>query len=76
MAHRTGTTPAATAAGIAPAGDKVLALLVDLVGHPGDATVRIDIRDLRRGYKEIVVDCGEEFRFVVQPGLAAGIQRP
>lgn len=54
----------------APVKKKLLDLLDELVSHDGFGSIRIDIRLLRRGQKEIIIDCGKQYRFVVdfQPG--------
>lgn len=54
----------------APVKKKLLDLLDELVSHDGFGTIKVDIRLLRRGQKEIIIDCGKQYRFVVdfQPG--------
>ena len=45
--------------------DKIRALYDDLFRHDGYGAMRIEMRFLKRGQKEILVICGKEFRFVV-----------
>jgi hypothetical protein len=44
---------------------RLLALYDELFAHDGYATLRVEIRILRRGQKEVIVDCGKQYRFVV-----------
>ncbi|MDO4571275.1 MAG: hypothetical protein Q4D38_12895 [Planctomycetia bacterium] len=37
----------------------------DLLRHDGFGEMRIDIRILKRGQKEVIVSSGKQFRFVV-----------
>lgn len=43
----------------------LLNLLDELIAHDGFGSLRVDIRLLRRGQKEIILDCGKQYRFVV-----------
>lgn len=47
----------------------VLAKLNDLYheafAHDGFAEIRVEIRILRRGQKEVILHCGKQYRFVV-----------
>ncbi|MDR1423633.1 MAG: hypothetical protein LBI92_03365 [Azoarcus sp.] len=49
--------------------DQVLAKLNELYleafGHDGFAELRVEIRILRRGQKEVILHCGKQYRFVV-----------
>jgi hypothetical protein len=53
----------------AKANRHVLAKLTDLYleafGHDGFAEIRVEMRILRRGQKEIILHCGKQYRFVV-----------
>lgn len=49
----------------------------DLLHHDGFGEMRIDIRILKRGQKEVIVSSGKQFRFVVDapvsiPGAVEG----
>jgi len=44
---------------------KLLDLYRDLFLHDGYGTLRVEMRYLRKGQKEIVLVCGKEYRFVV-----------
>jgi hypothetical protein len=44
---------------------RLLALYDELFAHDGYGTLRVDLRILRRGQKEVIVDCGKQYRFVV-----------
>jgi hypothetical protein len=54
--------------GIAPAREKMVTLFHELIEHTGFGALRVDVRVLKRGYKEVVVCCGKEYRFVLKPG--------
>ena len=47
----------------------VLTKLNDLyheaLAHDGFAEIRVEIRILRRGQKEVILHCGKQYRFVV-----------
>lgn len=51
-------------------------LYEDLFAHDGYGELRIEIRLLRRGQKEVILHCGKQHRFVVPydaaPRRAAG----
>ena len=44
---------------------RLLALYEELLAHDGYGTLRVELRILRRGQKEVIVDCGKQYRFVV-----------
>lgn len=44
---------------------RLLALYDELFAHDGYGTLRVELRILRRGQKEVIVDCGKQYRFVV-----------
>jgi|GEM_PF-358453 hypothetical protein len=44
---------------------QLLSLLDDVLAHDGFGTIRIDVRLLKRGQKEVILDCGKQYRFVV-----------
>jgi hypothetical protein len=44
---------------------RMLALYDELLAHDGYGTLRVELRILRRGQKEVILDCGKQYRFVV-----------
>ena len=49
---------------------KLMSLLDEVLAHDGFGTVRIDVRLLKKGQKEVILDCGKQYRFVVDaPGV-------
>lgn len=44
---------------------KIDELLLDVLKHPGFGDIRIDVRWLKRGQKEVVITCAKQHRFVV-----------
>lgn len=40
----------------------------DLIAHDGFGEIRVEIRILRKGQKEVIVHCGKQYRFVVDHG--------
>lgn len=55
---------------------KIEALYQEVFAHDGHGEIRIEMRILRRGQKEIIVHCGKQYRFVVDykshPDTASG----
>ena len=45
--------------------EKLFSLYRDLFLHDGYGTLRVEMRFLKKGQKEILVICGKEYRFVV-----------
>lgn len=63
---------------LAQANEEVLsrlqALYLEAFAHDGFAEIRVEIRILRRGQKEVILHCGKQYRFVVdfkEPQAAA-----
>lgn len=52
-------------AGNAPVKRRLLELLDELMEHDGFGSIKIDIRLLKRGQKEVIIDCGKQYRYVV-----------
>lgn len=48
-----------------PLKKRLLELLDELIAHDGFGSIRVDIRLLKRGQKEVIIDCGKQYRFVV-----------
>ncbi len=44
---------------------KVRELYAELTGHDGFGEMRIEMRLLRRGQKEIILHCGKQYRYIV-----------
>lgn len=44
---------------------QLLRLFDLLYDHDGYGTLKIEMRLLRKGQKEIILDCGKQYRFVV-----------
>lgn len=44
---------------------RLLSLLDDVLMHDGYGSIRVDIRLLKKGQKEVILDCGKQYRFVV-----------
>ena len=44
---------------------RLLQLFDELLEHDGFGNMKIEMRLLRRGQKEVIVDCGKQYRFVV-----------
>lgn len=53
------------AASSAPVLAKLAELYQDAIAHDGFAEIRVDIRILRRGQKEVILHCGKQYRYVV-----------
>lgn len=49
----------------APVLDKFMELYAEAFNHDGFAEIRVEIRILRRGQKEVILHCGRQYRYVV-----------
>lgn len=58
-------------AGNAPVKRRLLELLDELMAHDGFGSIKVDIRLLKRGQKEVIIDCGKQYRYVIdfEPAL-------
>ena len=45
--------------------NKLTHLFEDVLKHDGYGEIRIEVRLLRRGQKEVVLYCGKQYRFVI-----------
>jgi hypothetical protein len=45
-------------------------LYMEAFGHDGFAEIRVEMRILRRGQKEVILHCGKQYRFVVDCAAA------
>jgi hypothetical protein len=43
----------------------LLALFDDLLAHDGFGDLRLEIRILKRGQKEVLIYCGKQYRYVI-----------
>ena len=59
----------------APAKKRLLELLDELIAHDGFGSIKVDIRLLKRGQKEVIIDCGKQYRFVVDFETATAIEK-
>jgi hypothetical protein len=50
---------------------KLNELYREAFAHDGFAEIRVEIRILRRGQKEVILHCGKQYRFVVDYALPA-----
>jgi hypothetical protein len=55
---------------------RLLALYDELFAHDGYGTLRVELRILRRGQKEVILDCGKQYRFVVDYSSGSRCQDP
>jgi hypothetical protein len=58
---------------------KFTSLYEEAIAHDGFAEIRVEIRILKRGQKEVILHCGKQYRFVVDclpGGPAAQAQKP
>lgn len=48
---------------------KLNELYLEAVSHDGFAELKVEIRILRRGQKEVILHCGKQYRYVIDcPG--------
>jgi hypothetical protein len=52
-------------AATASAKARLIALFEELLQHEGYGSLRVEIRILRKGQKEVILDCGKQYRFVL-----------
>lgn len=44
---------------------KLIELMDDVLAHDGYSDIRIEVKILKRGQKEVILHCGKQYRFVV-----------
>lgn len=44
---------------------RLLQLLDEVLAHDGYGSIHVDVRLLKKGQKEVILDCGKQHRFVV-----------
>lgn len=55
---------------------RLLAVYEELLRHEGYGSLRVEMRILKRGQKEVIVDCGKQYRFVLDyPGRSEPVAR-
>lgn len=47
---------------------KLQALYQEVFSHDGYGDIRIEMKILRRGQKEVIIHCGKQYRYVVDYG--------
>lgn len=59
---------------------EVLGKLIDLYGelftHDGFGDLRVEMRILRRGQKEVIIHCGKQYRYVLDCDQALASESP
>jgi hypothetical protein len=48
--------------------EKMTSLYLDLFKHDGFGQMRVEMRFLKKGQKEVIINCGKEYRFVLDYG--------
>lgn len=51
---------------------RLAALYDELMTHDGFAEMRVEIRLLKQGQKEVILHCGRQYRFVIDCPRALG----
>ncbi len=46
---------------------KLAELFEELIGHSGFGTIQVDVKVLKKGYREVILSCGKQYRFVLKP---------
>ncbi|MFN4265692.1 MAG: hypothetical protein ACK4F8_08120 [Aquabacterium sp.] len=55
--------------------DRMVSLYEEAFEHEGFAEIRIEIRILRRGQKEVILHCGKQYRFIVDAKETSLVRR-
>ena len=58
-----------------PVLEKIHELYHDLLDHDGFGELRLEIRILKRGQKEVILHCGKQYRFVVNAPQSHGQEK-
>jgi hypothetical protein len=58
-----------------PVLEKIHQLYHTLLDHNGFGELRMDIRILKRGQKEVIIYCGKQYRFVVDAPQSSGQEK-
>lgn len=62
-----------TAAGNRQVLAKFHELYAEAIAHDGFAEIRVEIRILRKGQKEVILHCGKQYRYVVDSPAGSSI---
>jgi hypothetical protein len=54
---------------------RLFALYDELIAHNGFGEMRVEVRLLKRGQKEVILHCGKQYRFVIDCPDVPGQQR-
>lgn len=71
----TGKLAAGLSAEHSPILDRLHHLYTELFKHNGYGELRLEMRFLKRGQKEIIITCGKDYRFVVSYPAENRMQR-
>lgn len=44
---------------------KLMDLIDEVLAHDGFSDIRIEVKILKRGQKEVILHCGKQYRFIV-----------
>jgi hypothetical protein len=44
---------------------RLVTLLDELIRHDGFGSLSVEVRLLKRGQKEVIIDCGKQYRYVI-----------
>lgn len=53
---------------------RLIQLLDDVLAHDGYGSIHVDVRLLKKGQKEVILDCGKQYRFVVDHLVNGGAE--
>ena len=56
--------------------EQLFDLYADLFEHDGYGDIRIEMRILRRGQKEVIIHCGKQYRYVIDCSQALADESP
>ncbi|MFH0887956.1 MAG: hypothetical protein V1871_01960 [Planctomycetota bacterium] len=54
---------------------KLITLFRELINHPGFGELRVDVKILRKGKKEVVLSSGKQYRFILKPAVVRTDER-
>lgn len=55
--------------------ERLVGLYEEAFAHEGFAEIRIEIRILKRGQKEVILHCGKQYRFIVDAQATSLVRR-
>lgn len=53
--------------------EKLVGLYEEAFDHQGFAEIKVEIRILRRGQKEVILHCGKQYRYIVDAASRASL---